>query len=1010
MKLEEKHIAEIKAAFERMQSKEDLLHLLNEVKPLIYGEKTLPFKLKQLTWHANPKLGGKRYTSFKVRKKSGTERTIHAPVNGLKAIQKTLALILQCVFEPHEAATGFVRKKSIVDNAKLHVGRRFVYNIDLKDFFSSIDQARVWKMLQLKPFNLNPTHFKDPHGMRWEDFKEKYIGKDVDVTFWVGKGRPFTTVDVNGNWVQIFVSKNFDKDKDKFIVVAGDSIRTKGNDLDSRLINLINKPNNFLWEDENDADSDEAEKLKNKSPLKKMLEVLTRISKYDRMPFKDWPDGYYTLQENDYELDDEVQDFIQIKAVTYTFKKSDGNYEVSGLGNSFSPENLVIFNEFNDKSLNDFSSHEKQFTILKYSANGFDVEDEKVIEATNEDIQANNNEDLVKNQISILPDANLELDKDQSKKKTNKGKSIGGSLWLVNKVPDANRLQIANMIANISCTEMEVERKNDAGEWEVEKRNVLPQGAPTSPVITNIVCQRLDYLLTGLAKRFGLIYSRYADDITFSSMHNVYQPESEFLKELHRIISEQKFHIKESKTRLQQDGYRKEVTGLLVNEKANVQQRYIKQLRMWLYYWERYGYERASEFFLQHYIADKGHVMKGKPDMANVISGKLDYLKMVKGADNELYQKLKERFEKITGKVASVSKNLIEVEEVETGNTPLMKLLLGLTEQPIVFSEEKIMDVPTKVKTDEKPIPVFHKPKELVALLKNFSVNDSALKYTTHSWDAGRDANIFKDLSEFLSIAKSRYSEFSYDLKGLSENLNGKIYNFLFNKEIAKSGWGDINPKKRIYFGWSSPELLEACNNDISLNPEDFILPEKYQVQRAGKTLQKFKHIIDVFKNEIEVRDENSALLNLILQKHDHYLISFSAPKVSNLENKTFYTDIQWLGKALDLIFEGIQKYPQHPVVEYAVTESNNDRLVLTILHRNSFKNGLSIHDDKLNLKRGDFSTIKDKLRNLCDWCIESEFSEGAYRINYLISDNEISAYEKIMSAEGFKHILTFYK
>jgi hypothetical protein len=86
-----------------------------------------------------------------------------------------------------------------------------------------------------------------------------------------------------------------------------------------------------------------------------------------------------------------------------------------------------------------------------------------------------------------------------------------------------------------------------------------------------------------------------------------------------------------------------------VNEKVNVQRRYIKQLRMWLYYWERYGYERASGFFLQQYIADKGHVKNGKPDMANVISGKLDYLKMVKGADNELYLKLKSRFEKLTG-------------------------------------------------------------------------------------------------------------------------------------------------------------------------------------------------------------------------------------------------------------------------------------------------------------------------------------------------------------------------
>lgn len=814
MKLEQAHIDQIRTAFEKMQSREDLLHVLNEAKPLVYGDKAVPFDLKQLTWYANPKLGRKRYAEFKINKKSGAERSIHAPVKGLKSLQKTLSFVLQCVYEPHNAAMGFVRDRSIVDNAKLHVGSKYVYNIDLKDFFPSVDQARVWKCLQLKPFNLNKASSVEPQYMKWEDFKKEYLKTDEPVTFLKGKGRMFT----NTPYGTLYVANNFDKEKDKFILLGSSSLKTKA------------------------------------------------------------------------------------------------------------------------------------------------------------------------------------------------GKSLEGTLWLVNKIPETSRLDIANIIASLCCTEMEVERKNEKGEWEKVKRNVLPQGAPTSPVITNIVCQKLDYLLSGVAKRFGLKYSRYADDITFSSMHNVYQPESEFLKELHRIIAEQNFHIKESKTRLQKDGYRKEVTGLLVNEKANVHQRYIKQLRMWLYYWERYGYERASGFFLQQYIADKGHVKNVKPDMANVISGKLDYLKMVKGADNELYQKLKARFEKITGKVTSISKNLNEVEEAETSNTPLMKLLLGLEKQPILLSEEKIRDVPTEAKTDENTIPVFHKPKELVALLKNFSVNDSALKYTTHSWDAGRDANMFKDLSEFLKIAESQYRKFSFQLNSLSKNLHGKINTFLFDKEIAKKGWGDINPKKRIYFGWSSPELLEACNDDISLNPEDFILPEKYQVQRAGKTLQKFKHIIDVFKNEIEVRDENSALLNVILQKHDHYLISFSAPKVSNLENKTFYTDIQWLGKALDLIFEGIQKYPQHPVVEYAVTESNNDRLILTILHRNSFKNGLSIHDDKLNLKRGDFSTIKDKLKNLCDWCIESEFAEGAYRINYLVSDNEIPAYEKIMSAEGFKHILTFYK
>ena len=368
MKLEQAHIDQIRTAFEKMQSREDLLHVLNEAKPMVYGDKAVPFQLKQLTWYANPKLGRKRYAEFKVKKKSGAERSIHSPVAGLKSIQKTLSFVLQCVYEPHNAAMGFVRDKSIVDNAKLHVGNIYVYNIDLKDFFPSVDQARVWKCFQLTPFNL--------------------------------------------------------------------------------------------------------------------------------------------------------------------------------------------------------------------ARNGV----------------------------------------------------------------------LANIIASLCCTEMEVERKSETGEWEKVKRNVLPQGAPTSPVITNIVCQKLDYLLSGVAKRFGLKYSRYADDITFSSMHNVYQPESKFLKELHRIIDEQNFHIKESKTRLQKDGYRKEVTGLLVNEKANVQQRYIKQLRMWLYYWERYGYERAYTYFLAQYVSDKGHVKKGKPDMSSVIAGKLDFLKMVKSSENLLFTKLSNRYAALINK------------------------------------------------------------------------------------------------------------------------------------------------------------------------------------------------------------------------------------------------------------------------------------------------------------------------------------------------------------------------
>lgn len=68
---------------------------------------------------------------------------------------------------------------------------------------------------------------------------------------------------------------------------------------------------------------------------------------------------------------------------------------------------------------------------------------------------------------------------------------------------------------------MEVERFTN-NEWKREILSVLPQGAPTSPILTNAICEKLDIRLSGVAKRFGLNYTRYADDITFSSMHNTY--------------------------------------------------------------------------------------------------------------------------------------------------------------------------------------------------------------------------------------------------------------------------------------------------------------------------------------------------------------------------------------------------------------------------------------------------------------------------------------------------------
>lgn len=345
-----------------LTTKEELLDLLNEIKASVIGKRAKPIDLKYLTRYCDPRRPNiERYKNFSIPKKSRGVRTISAPVARLKDILTYLNILLSSMYKPSEYAKGFVKGQSVATNALAHVGHNYVFNLDLKDFFPSIEKSRIWKRLTLPPFN---------------------------------------------------------------------------------------------------------------------------------------------FQSN-----------------------------------------------------------------------------------------------------------------------------------------------IADIIAGL-CT-MRVE----AGETA---KYVLPQGAPTSPIITNMICQNLDRKLAGLARRFGLIYTRYADDITFSSMHNVYAAEGEFMAELKRIIAEQNFTINEAKTRLQNTRCRREVTGLTISHKINVPKKYVNDLRQLFYIWEKYGISVATTRFMAHYSAEKPHEKK-TPSIQAYIEGKLLYLKMVKGEKDSVYIRLHDKFVALTGKTKEKS-------------------------------------------------------------------------------------------------------------------------------------------------------------------------------------------------------------------------------------------------------------------------------------------------------------------------------------------------------------------
>ena len=220
--------------------------------------------------------------------------------------------------------------------------------------------------------------------------------------------------------------------------------------------------------------------------------------------------------------------------------------------------------------------------------------------------------------------------------------------------------EIASLIADLCCY------CNDFG-------TVLPQGAPTSPTLTNIICERLDLKLSRLATAYGLHYTRYADDITFSGMNNMFAEEGRFCQSVKHIIEdEEHFKINKDKTRLCHRGIRQEVTGITVNEKPNVTRKYIKQVRSMIHNWEVLGYEQAQARFIEIYnkTNTKYHKAKGNHHIENIIAGKLLFLKMVKDEEDSIYKGLCERYEtlikdKFEGKVSKEEDILDTFAELE---------------------------------------------------------------------------------------------------------------------------------------------------------------------------------------------------------------------------------------------------------------------------------------------------------------------------------------------------------
>jgi RNA-directed DNA polymerase len=168
-------------------------------------------------------------------------------------------------------------------------------------------------------------------------------------------------------------------------------------------------------------------------------------------------------------------------------------------------------------------------------------------------------------------------------------------------------------------------------------KNSLPQGSPSSPILSNLICEQLDDELDKYCKQFNITYTRYADDMSFSFNFNklpIIQ-----VKNIIFIIEQNNFKINKKKYRYYYRNARQLVTGLVVNEKINVKREYYKNLRAILHNWSAKGLVYAQDKFIEKYGENKNFIL--------TIEGWVNFLGQVKGNNNPQFLTIKSQLDKL---------------------------------------------------------------------------------------------------------------------------------------------------------------------------------------------------------------------------------------------------------------------------------------------------------------------------------------------------------------------------
>lgn len=176
--------------------------------------------------------------------------------------------------------------------------------------------------------------------------------------------------------------------------------------------------------------------------------------------------------------------------------------------------------------------------------------------------------------------------------------------------------QLSTIFALV-CTQAHTEEASlDGVKYFIHKGDrFLPQGSPASPAISNLIVYKLDKRLQGLALKLGFVYTRYADDLTFSTDHANEDHINKLLYFVKKVINDENFTVHPDKLHIMRNKHQQKVTGIVVNEKLNVERQKLRKFRALLHNIEVNGWQNQTWGKAFHLI--------------NAIEGYINFVNMV---------------------------------------------------------------------------------------------------------------------------------------------------------------------------------------------------------------------------------------------------------------------------------------------------------------------------------------------------------------------------------------------